>query len=286
MFLNNKKIHLIKIKCILHKKYSITSIEIFSNFMNLIEPLLVPHNYENTVIKSTKTPIIIQCIVYTQDPDHPNRRKRDYISQSATPDDKIDTFIKKLKNSMPNCSFESKTYLKFNYHYYCDGKFSERGINSNQTVEIISLESEQEATKNEGFIFAFWSLVPLMVSISFLIPGLVGTFDMVYRGLFILAGTIIGIPASILLIIGLTERYSESMRISFVNYSWFGPCCNCSCCNCCGCCHCCGCCGYDQDSIEQDNFDDTKKKSSKKKGHNDDEDQLMADNKSLNKDQI
>lgn len=250
--------------------------------MNSIESLIIPLNYEHTAVASSDNKIIIQCIVNTQDPDHPTQQKKQYVSITTSPKQTIPELIKRVKKQLPNCSFGTETYLKFNYHYYKTGTLHSRGIDSNQTIEIISLESEQEATKNEGFIFAFWSLVPLMVSISFLVPGLIGTFDMVYRGLFILAGTIIGIPSSILLIIGITERYSSSMRISFVNYSWFGPCCDCSCCNCCGCCHCCSCCYCDQLPYEKDELNKYKKgKKSGKSKRNYDEESLIENQETL-----
>lgn len=245
--------------------------------MNSIESLIVPHSFDHVVTTSKNTRIIITCKYDSYDPNQLNKKETKILPFTLKPTDKIETIFKRIKSRDQNVTFGEDTYIKYNYHLYKEGTIQEIGINSNDTIEVISLESEQEATKNEGFIFAFWSLVPLMVSISFLVPGLIGTFDMVYRGLFMLVGTIIGIPASILLIIGLTERFSSSMRISFVNYSWFGPCCNCSCCNCCGCCHCCSCCGCDQTAIEQDNIDESPKgkKSSKRKGHHDDEDQLI-----------
>lgn len=197
--------------------------------MSDITPLLITVNHEHHPVEPQDKTITLHVQILIPDPNHPLQRTS--ISKfrgSFRPDESVNKFISRVSHYFPAMG-NRKFYLKFKQQLY-EGdelKISDIGIENGNTVELLSLESEKQATENEGFIFCFWSIVPIIVSISFIVSALVGTFDMVYRGLFVLIGTIIGVPASILFIIGFSERLSEKIRISFVNYTWFGPCCSC-----------------------------------------------------------
>lgn len=108
--------------------------------------------------------------------------------------------------------------------------FGEIYIKNNAHIELISLQSEKVATENEGFIFTFWSICPLMIASSFLIAGLGGRFDYVVRGVYVLVGTLFFVPSFLLLIIGISQKYTKKMHIAFVNHEWFGRGCKCKCC--------------------------------------------------------
>lgn len=249
--------------------------------MSLIEQLIVKQNFEHNVVQVTNSKIILRCNVYLSDPDHPTQPQKVFKLISIESNQTVKELIKKVKSELKNYSFGEDTYIKHQHRLYKEGYLNEINITNNETIEVISLEAEKEATKNEGFIFAFWSLVPLMVAISFIVPALIGTFDIVYRGLFMLAGTLIGLPASIFFIIGITETLTVEMRISFVNYTWFGPCCDCSCCNCCDCCHCSECCC----DCNQDNVDEDYRKNDKsKKNNHEDENRNLIDTNQENLD--
>ena len=49
-------------------------------------------------------------------------------------------------------------------------------IANDDVVEMVSLGNNKLATRNEGFLFAFWSIVPFIISASFICGGLVGRF--------------------------------------------------------------------------------------------------------------
>ncbi|OHT00074.1 hypothetical protein TRFO_33310 [Tritrichomonas foetus] len=193
-----------------------------------IQQLIIPQEFEHNAPPPNITNFNIIVRASIPDPDRPTRRKKSKKLINAQPDLKVGDLIKKFLDMEPD--FEGHDFfMRYNHRLYKNGTLGFAGITSSREVELISLESEQTASRNEGFIFSFWSLVPLMISISFLVPGLAGTFDTVYRGLFVLCGTIVGLPATILFIIGVSELYSSKVTVSFVNNDWFGPC-QCACC--------------------------------------------------------
>ncbi|OHT04955.1 hypothetical protein TRFO_27462 [Tritrichomonas foetus] len=143
--------------------------------------------------------------------------------------EKIESFMKRFKATYNLSQFN--LLLMYNHRLYESTlTFGEVGLKNNSQVELVSLHSEEEATANEGFIFTFWSAVPLMIAASFLIAGLGGRFDIIIRGLYILIGTIIVIPSFICFIIGISQKFSKTAQVAFVNHSWFGPCCDCCTC--------------------------------------------------------
>ncbi|KAK8881083.1 hypothetical protein M9Y10_003811 [Tritrichomonas musculus] len=122
--------------------------------------------------------------------------------------------------------------LIYNHKLYDEHlTFGEIHIKNHAQIELVSLQSEKVATENEGFIFTFWSLCPLMIAASFIIAGLGGRFDYLVRGIYVLVGTVFFIPSFLLLIIGISQKYTKEMHTAFVNHEWFGRCGKCKCCS-------------------------------------------------------
>ena len=140
-------------------------------------------------------------------------------------DTQVSDIINDFKSRFPNEFGNKKDLrLKYNHRIYTNGLVSRLGLTNNAQVELISLGTEEMATQNQGFVFAFWSSVPLMFAISFLVAGLVGRFSAVVRGVYVLIGTILGIPGFVGLVIGLTELYSRQTHVAYSGDAWFGPC--------------------------------------------------------------
>ena len=186
------------------------------------------------------------------DPDSPgNIFTIDQSCWTVTKNEKLKNLIAKFKN-MHNLSQFDLT-ISYNHRLYTNAEltFGDIKIKNNTQIELVSLESEKAATENEGFIFSFWSVVPLMLAASFLIAGLGGRFDIIVRGIYILIGTIIVIPSFVIFVVGVSQKFSKHAQTAFVNHIWFGDC-DRECCCCC--------CGYDKDSqnVEEDLSDEIK----------------------------
>jgi hypothetical protein len=97
---------------------------------------------------------------------------------------------------------------------------------SKVTVELVSFASEKEITRNSGFTLAFWAVVPFILSVALIAAGLVGQFSTALRGAYVLFGSIIGLPALLCLVVGITEYHTQPARVAYVNDAWFGPCCH------------------------------------------------------------
>ena len=115
---------------------------------------------------------------------------------------------------------------------YDDCTIGEIEIANDDVVEMVSLGNNKLATRNEGFLFAFWSIVPFIISASFICGGLVGRFDMLIRGAYFLVGSIIGVPAVVFMVLGFTESFPKVSRTSIVGGYWFSNYCSCCECNC------------------------------------------------------
>ena len=67
----------------------------------------------------------------------------------------------------------------------------------------------------------------MMLALSFLIAAFVGVYDIHIRGAFFIVGSVILVPSVVCFVIGITEVFPSFFKVSFVNYIWFGPCCEC-----------------------------------------------------------
>ncbi|KAH0785367.1 hypothetical protein GPJ56_010778 [Histomonas meleagridis] len=114
--------------------------------------------------------------------------------------------------------------VKYNNRLFQNGTLRECGITNKSTVELISLTSEKADLKNQGFILGYWSLVPLMLAISFFVGSLGGKFDITIRGIFFIIGCVIGVPSFVCFVIGISEIFPDKFGVSFVGDIWFGPC--------------------------------------------------------------
>ena len=132
----------------------------------------------------------------------------------------ISILISKFCENKPQLS-NYNFYLSNKNILYEDGTISSCGIENNSKVELISLENDNLISKNEGFGFTYWSILPLIISISFLLSGLIGRFDMITRAVYFMIGTLIGTPSLVILILGLIEYYSSFMKVAFIGKYWF-----------------------------------------------------------------
>lgn len=195
---------------------------------DLIERLTVSHKQEaeETTSQVTRFNLIVKASV----PDrlHPGKRIEESHAEVVDTEMDISSLIKQFKKDAPQLA-KCDLLLKCNNRLYSEGKVRQLGLTAMSEIELISLETEQAVTKNEGILLTFWSLVPLMISVSLIVAGLGGLFDSRIRGAYVLLGTIIGIPAFMTLVVGVTEMFTETAQVSYTGDSWFGPC-DCKCC--------------------------------------------------------
>ena len=172
---------------------------------------------------------------------------RKFLRYPATTD--ISKVISNFQKDIPAISKKSGLLLKYNNILYESGTLESCHIQNDSTLTIIALENDKEATENEGFRFVYWALVPLLIAFSFLGAGLIGQFKMIYRAIYVLFATLIGVPSTIATVLGFYESFSDAMKAGIVGQYWFSPGC-CSCCfydcrcnshhcinkNCCCCC--------------------------------------------------
>lgn len=181
---------------------------------------------------------------------------RKFLRYPATTD--IHKVISNFKKDVPAISKKTGLLLKYNNILYESGTLESCHIQNDSTLTIIALENDKEATENEGFRFIYWALVPLLIAFSFLGAGLIGRFQMIYRAIYVLFATLVGVPSTIALVLGFYESFSDPMKAGIVGQYWFSPsCCNCYCdCSKCfnnKCCCCCSCCkSTDNDSSKID----------------------------------
>lgn len=210
---------------------------------DLIERLTVSQKQEAEETTSQVTNFTITIRASMPDKLHPGRRIEDCQTMKVDTDKDIAQVIKDFKSNSKQAQFgKANLYLKYNNRLYAEwedldpsaknrkqkeGKIGQLGLTAMSELELISLETEQAVTKNEGVLFTFWSLVPLMIAISLIVAGLGGLFDSRIRGAYVLFGTIIGIPAFMALVVGITEQFTEQSQVAYTGDAWFGPCCDC-----------------------------------------------------------
>lgn len=154
----------------------------------------------------------------------------DQLACTVNISEKISKFLDRFKAAYNLTQFNLK--IIYNHRLYDEHlTFGAIRIKNNSHIEIVSLSSEKIATENYGFIFTFWSLVPFMLSLSFLIGGLAGRFDIIIRGIYVVVGTFILIPSFTFFILGLLQKCTENSQVAIVNHYWFDRCCDC-CCKC------------------------------------------------------
>lgn len=208
--------------------------------------------------KHEVTQLQLKVICSISDPNNPNKRINGTIAAlTVNSGDKLADAVKASLNSLKNqnaafgpCKADD-FLVRYNNRLYKNGTIGDCHIQNKRTIELVNLQSDQQSVLNQGFIFAYWSIVPLILSVSFLIAATIGRFNVVTRGLYLLTGTIILVPSLMSLIVGISELKSERQVVSFVGTQWFGECC---CCN--GCCvdTICSCCVYEPK--QNDDLDD------------------------------
>jgi hypothetical protein len=200
---------------------------------SLIEQMKVVQSFEQQMASVPLKSITVNVNGSVADALHPGRRIYKWTTWSGSTDSKIETLIKDFQRKFPvEFGACQELTLKYNNRLFDKkGQIKQLGLGSKAAVELVSFASEKEITRKNGFTLAFWSVVPLIVAISLLAAGLIGRFGTALRGAYVLLGSIIGIPAVICFVVGLTEYQSHKARVAYVNDAWFGPCC--PCCPCC-----------------------------------------------------
>jgi hypothetical protein len=195
----------------------------------LIEQMRVAQSFDQQAPHVPMKTITITVTGSIADSQHPGRRIFKWTTWSGATDSKIEAVIKDFQRKFP-VDFGScqELHLKYNNRLFDKkGQLKQLGLGSKATVELVSFASEKEITRNNGFTLAFWAVVPFILSASLIGAGLVGQFSTALRGAYVLFGSIIGLPAALCLIVGITEYHTQPARVAYVNDAWFGPCCHC-----------------------------------------------------------
>lgn len=147
----------------------------------------------------------------------------------------INDFIKQHKFPRDK---ETKYYLVYNNRLFENGTIAQAGITNKKHVTIIAPNNVKKLAENEGFKLKFWSYPALCVAVAFLVAGLFCQFDYRIRGAYVLVGSLIGVPALLCFVVGITEGFSKATNTSFTGVEWFGSCYSDGCCAKCCCCCC------------------------------------------------
>ncbi|EAX85843.1 hypothetical protein TVAG_419950 [Trichomonas vaginalis G3] len=180
-----------------------------------------PHELTLSQYSATKRRFIISYSI-----PNPYKSGTYAVGQRLLTDQEITKTAKQLINELnkflPRECRQHKFLLKYNNILYEDSTLEEMGVKNDTVVELECLTQSQLAAHNEGFLFMYWSSVPLIIAISFMFGALIGRFDMLIRSVYMLISTIVGIPAIVFMILGLTETYPKITRTSIVGQYWFG----------------------------------------------------------------
>lgn len=185
-----------------------------------------PHEFTLSQYSATKRRFVISYSI-----PNPYKAGTYAVGQRLLTDQPINKtarqLIREINKILPREVRQHQFLLKYNNILYEDSTLEEMGVRNDTIVELECLTQNQLATHNEGFLFVYWSSVPLLIALAFMCGALIGRFDMLIRSIYILVSTIIGIPALVFMILGLTECYPKITRTSIVGQYWFGI--NCCC---------------------------------------------------------
>ncbi|EAX94667.1 hypothetical protein TVAG_335030 [Trichomonas vaginalis G3] len=202
----------------------------------LIEKLLIHTPHEINTGTSQLQNIIITITATKEDTFNPGKFEVKESIFNVNPEKKIEDLINDFKrqHKYPN----DKYYLIYNNRLFENGTLAQAGITNRKKLTFFAPANEKKLAENEGFKLKFWSYPALCLAFSFLFAGLVCRFDYRLRGAYVLVGSLIGVPAMVCFLIGLTEAFSKATNTSFTGSEWFGSCYygENSCCSCCCCC--------------------------------------------------
>ena len=198
--------------------------DFLQNFV--IVPPALSSAYSKKVGSNNLCLTIQALITNPSDPSQKFLKTRHRSYPSTTPVKKV---ISDFRREVPEISGKN-VFLYYNNIYYEDGTLESCGIQSNSLIEIVALKKYRKAMENEGFKLIFWAIVPLIIAVSMIGAGLIGRFGQFYRACYVLVGGMIGVPATIVTILGILERFNDVMKVEIAGQYWFGPnCCNYSC---------------------------------------------------------
>ena len=103
------------------------------------------------------------------------------------------------------------------------------GVTDNSVIQLECITQDTISIKNQGFLFIYWSLIPIALALSFLIPGIFGRFEIEIRNIYMILGMILLIPSIIFGIVGWSELKPDVLDTSIVNTEWCSPCQLCLC---------------------------------------------------------
>ena len=202
----------------------------------ILDSILLPFPQEMPVLNTKTDTIPTRTFVIKISIPNPYKNGVFVQKQRLMQDVPINKTTTELINVIkPQLDKELQTYdfyIKYNNILYEDVTIQDIGIKNDTVVELECLTQTKLATKNEGFFLCYWSVLPLILALSFLAGGLIGRFDMLIRAVYLVIFTILGVPFIILEIIGCSEYYPELTKTSMVGSYWFCNKCNCKC-NCC-----------------------------------------------------
>ena len=202
----------------------------------IMNSVLIPFPQEMPFLNTKTDTIPTRTFVIKFSIPNPYKNGVFVVGQRLMQDVPINKTTTQLINDIkPQLDKELQTYdfyIKYNNILYEDVTIQDIGIKNDTVVELECLTQTKLATKNEGFFICYWSVLPLIVAISFLVGGLAGRFDNNIRAAYIVVFTILGVPSIILEIIGLSECNPKLTKTSIVGSYWFCNKCTCSC-DCC-----------------------------------------------------
>jgi hypothetical protein len=198
----------------------------------IIEALAIPSTCDRAAAPISIQSVIIKVQACLADPFRPGRLLSDEATFALPADANIAEIISKFQSACHYPEFRAcDTFVvRYRNRTYDGGTIQQLGLGNEATFELVSTVGDKDATQNNGFILAFWFSVPLLIAIALIACGLIARVSVAVRGGFVLAGSAVGVPSLICVIIGITELRSMEARVAFVNEKWFGP--ACPCCNC------------------------------------------------------
>jgi hypothetical protein len=164
----------------------------------------------------------ITLVACVPDPNHPGRNDRFCQIVSKSPTDAVDSLRADFTTRFAqykNMSFD----ILYNHLTYKGCTIASCEIVSGAVVELVPHEAVKHAVEIEGFQFSYWALLPLMVAASLIWAGLLGTFSMHIRVVYVLIGTVVGVPSLTVALLGVFESFTTWTGTGVVGEYWFSP---------------------------------------------------------------
>ena len=207
-----------------------TNLEDIINKMTITPPLDIS-------IDKRKQSVQKRRFIISYSVPNPTKKGLYTVGQRLLTDQEVtkraDELVREVKKKLPREIQRYDFLLKYNNILYDDATIEDIGIKNDTVVELECLTQNQHMVHNEGVLFVYWSILPLIFACSLIGAGLIGTFDIFVRTVYVVVGTAIAVPSIVYTIIGISEYSPALLRTSFVGRYWFSD--SLSCCRCCCC---------------------------------------------------